>query len=261
MGRQNSNKLNYLLGHWQNGVPLSSNYLRNNSYYRQLVNLYCKKRWIKSIGHGAYTRLNDPLAWQGAVNALQTQLKLPVHVGGLTALALYGVTQYVSQHDAKQTFYLYRSAKKNLHLPLWFTKSFTNSFFEQKTLFNKALGLTNKKIGDVEITISSPERAILEVLSLVPDKITLDHTHELMELLDRLRGDVIQKLLESCTSIKVKRLFLYFSEKHHLSCFSELKLNLINIGSGNRMIGTGGHYNKKWMLSLPEKNDDEISRE
>lgn len=132
---------------------------------------------------------------------------------------------------------------------------------EQKTLFNEKLGLSSKTVGDVAITVSSPERAILEVLSLAPDKITLTHANELMELLDRLRGDVVQTLLESCTSIKVKRLFLYLAEKHRLSCFNELNLTAIKIGSGNRVIGNGGHYNKKWMLSLPEKNENEISRE
>ncbi|OGT26998.1 MAG: hypothetical protein A3I77_00825 [Gammaproteobacteria bacterium RIFCSPLOWO2_02_FULL_42_14] len=261
MSGQNSNKLNNLLATWQNGTPLLSNYLKNHGYYRQLVNLYCKNEWIKSIGHGAYTRLNDPLTWQGAVNALQTQLSMPVHIGGLTALELHGVSQYVSKNDLSQTFYLYRSEKQNLHLPTWFSNTFTNSFFEKKTLFNKQLGLSKKTVGDVEIIVSAPERAILEVLSLVPYKITLEHANELMELLDRLRSDVMQKLLESCTSIKVKRLFLYLSEKHRLSCFNELNLTSINIGSGNRVIGNGGHTNKKWMLSLSEKNEDEISRE
>ncbi len=261
MSRQNKKKLNALLTHWQSGVPLSSNYLKSNGYYRQLVNLYCKNGWIKPIGHGAYTRLNDELTWQGAVNTLQTQLNLPVHIGGLTALALHGASQYVSKNDLIQNFYLYRSEKQNIRLPAWFIGSFENSSFEQKTLFNKKLGLSKKIVGNVEITVSSPERAILEVLSLVPDKITFEHANELMEFLDRLRSDVVQSLLESCTLIKVKRLFLYLAEKHRLSCFDKLNLSLIKIGSGNRVIGNGGRYNKKWMLSLPEKDEDEISRE
>lgn len=72
---------------------------------RSIVNLYSKNRWIKSLGKAAYTRLDEHLIWQDAVLAPQAQLRLPVHVGGFTALELYGVTQYVMFNDLNPTFY------------------------------------------------------------------------------------------------------------------------------------------------------------
>ena len=262
MNRLKESKLNHLMRHWPAGVPLSSLWLKNNGYYKQLVNLYSKNGWIQSLGKGAYTRLDDPLTWQGAVNALQTQLNLPVHVGGLTALELYGVTQYVTFIDLNPTFYLYNSEEKTPHISMWFLNKFTHCHFEQKRLFNTTLGLTSKEVAGVQINISSPERAILEVLSSVPNKLTLDHANELIESSDRLRSEVMQQLLETCLSVKVKRLFLYFAEKCNLACFSELELGRINIGSGKRVISEGGRYHKRWLLSLPKNElDNEIPHE
>jgi hypothetical protein len=264
MNRPKENKLNQLMRHWPASVPLTSLWLKNNGYYKQLVNLYSKNGWIKSLGKGAYSRLDDPLTWQGAVNALQTQLELPVHVGGLTALELYGVTQYVMLNNLDPTFYLYNLGEKIPHIPKWFLNKFTNCHLEQKLLFNAEVGLLSKEAAGVQITTSSPERAILEILALVPNKLTLDHANELIESLDRLRSDVMQQLLESCLSVKVKRLFLYFAEKCNLACFSELELSRINIGSGKRVIDEGGHYHKKWLISLPENEldlDNELTHE
>ena len=76
-----------------------------------------------------------------------------------------------------------------------------------------------------------------------------------MENLDRLRADVVQKLLEACLSIKVKRLFLYLAEKCNLSCFDSLDLDRLELGSGKQVIGGGGIYSAKWLLSLPRLNE------
>lgn len=262
MNRLKEDKLNQLMRHWPAGVPLTSFWLKNNGYYKQLVNLYNKNGWIKSLGKGAYSRLDDPLTWQGSVNALQTQLHLPLHVGGLTALELFGVTQYVMFNDSEPLFYLYNLGEQAPHIPKWFQNKFTNCHLEQKLLFNTEIGLLDREASGVLMKISSPERAVLEMLSSVPNKLTLDHANELIESLDRLRGNLMQQLLESCLSVKVKRLFLYFAERCNLACFKELDLSRINIGSGKRVIVEGGHYNKKWLISLPENEfDNEIAHE
>ena len=96
--------------HWPVGVLLTSRRLKERGYYKQLIKLYSDNGWIRSVGRGAYSRLNDEVTWQGAVKAIQSQLEIPVHVGGLTALQLYGVSQYVKLNGQKKpTFYLYNT--------------------------------------------------------------------------------------------------------------------------------------------------------
>jgi len=257
MNRLKTKKLNYLMSRWPVGVLLTSRWLKEHGYYKQLVKLYCDSGWLKSVGRGVYARLNDEVTWQGAVKAIQSQLSLSVHVGGLTALQLYGITQYLILNNRNPTFYLYNTTIKKAALPTWFRQYFTNCHFEQKKLFKTQIGLSSKQVDGVQLNVSSPERAILEVLALVPNKVTLSHANELMEGLNRLRSDNVQQLLESCLSIKVKRLFLYLAEKCNLSSFDDLNVARIDLGSGKRVIGEGGHYNAKWLLSLPldEIND------
>ncbi len=255
MSRLKKTKLNQLLNNWPPGELLTSKWLKEHGYYKQLVKQYCDNGWINSVGRGVYARLNDEITWQGALKAIQSQLELPVHVAGLTALQIYGVLQYVMLDNQNPRFYLYNSTKKKINLPKWFQQKFTNCNFEQKKLFLDSIGISSKKFNNVELEISSPERAILEVLALVPSKVSLSHANELMESLGRLRSDKLQKLLEACLSIKVKRLFLYLAHKCNLSCFNDLDLNKIDLGSGKRVIGKGGVYSARWLLSLPGLND------
>jgi hypothetical protein len=251
MNRLNKPKLNFLLRQWPVGVLLTSNWLKEHGYYKQLVKLYSDKGWIKSVGNGAYARLNDKVSWQGAVKAIQSQLNMPIHVGGLTALQSYGISQYMMLDNSNPVFYLYNTTITKFTLPSWFQQYFTNCHLEQKKLFENQTGVSKKEIDGVELSVSAPERAILEVLALVPNKLTLSHANELIEGMDRLRSNVVQQLLEHCHSIKVKRLFLYLAEKNNLSCFKELNLDRLNLGSGKRVIGKGGVYSAKWMLSVP----------
>ena len=255
MSRLKNTKLNYLLNHWPSGMLLTSQWLKDRGYYKQLVQQYCDNGWLKNVGRGVYARLNDEITWQAVVNVMQDKLSIPVHVGGLTALQIYGVSQYIELNNKNFKFYLYNSTGNKINPPKWVQEKFTNCNFEQKKLFLDSIGISSKDFNNLKLEISSPERAILEVLALVPSKVTLSHAHELMENLDRLRSDKLQKLLEACLSIKVKRLFLYLAHKCNLSCFNDLDLKKIDLGSGKRVIGKGGVYSAQWLLSVPRLND------
>ena len=255
MNRLKTDKLNPLLLHWKPGTLLTSKYLNERGYYKQLLSSYCKKGWLKSVGQGCFSRLNDEITWFASVAALQSQLKLPVHAGGLTALSVHGIFHYVTLTEKNPAFSLYNTIPTKVSLPAWFKHYFLNAQLEQKKLFNDDVGLSMEAVSGISISVSSPERAMMEVLALVPNKFTLLHASELMEGLDRLRPKMVQRLLEECLSIKVKRLFLYLSEKYNLPFFDDLDLNKINLGSGKRVIGEGANYSAKWQLSLPRLND------
>lgn len=51
----------------------------------------------------------------------------------------------------------------------------------------------------------------MEMLYLVPKVHSFEEADLIMESLSTLRGDLLQKLLEKCNSVKVKRMFLYLS--------------------------------------------------
>ena len=257
MNRPRNEKLNELLLEWPCGTLLTASYLKKKGYYKQLIKLYVDSGWIRVIGRGVYVRLNEQITWQAAVNTLQSQLNLPIHVGGLTALSLYGIQQYVEANNTP-SFYLYNTTTENIHFPKWFRDFFKGCHLEHKKLFDKRVGLIEKDYQSFSIYISSPERAILELIALVPDKISLSHANEIMEGLHRLRAPLVQKLLEACLSIKTKRLFLFLSELNNLPFFEELDLKRIDLGKGKRVIDKGGRYSAKWEISLPNLNDEEV---
>lgn len=105
----------------------------------------------------------------------------------------------------------------------------------------------------IETNISTPARAMMECLSLCPKEFSLHEAFELMEGLSTLRPNHVQKLLEECRSVKVKRLFLYFAERAGHSWFKYINQNKIEMGSGNRSLTANGVLISKYNLVLPKE--------
>ena len=79
------------------------------------------------------------------------------------------------------------------------------------------MALHSQEHKSFNIKISTPERAILECLYLTPKLIDLVECYHLMEGLSNLRPNLVQELLETCRSIKVKRLFCIWPTKQATS--------------------------------------------
>jgi Transcriptional regulator, AbiEi antitoxin, Type IV TA system len=76
----------------------------------------------------------------------------------------------------------------------------------------------------------------MECLHLAPEKKDLCECYELMEGLTNLRPQQVQALLKACTSVKVKRLFLFLAEKAKHDWFEYLDLTKIDLGKGKRSV-------------------------
>ena len=50
---------------------------------------------------------------------MQDKLRIPVHVGGLTALQIYGVSQYIELNNKNFKIYLYNSTGNKINPPKW----------------------------------------------------------------------------------------------------------------------------------------------
>jgi hypothetical protein len=94
---------------------------------------------------------------------------------------------------------------------------------------------------------------MMECLYLVPEKMDLVTCYELMESLNDLRPDKVQMLLEQCTSVKVKRLFLFLAEKAGHQWFSYLDPHKIYLGKGKRIFAKNGVYIPKYEITVPQK--------
>ena len=95
----------------------------------------------------------------------------------------------------------------------------------------------------------------MEMLYHVPIKQGFDEAMRIMESLLSLRPELVQKLLESCASIKVKRLFLYMAQAANLPFASKLNLKKVNLGVGDRTIIKGGRLDPQYRVTVPRGGD------
>ncbi len=100
--------------------------------------------------------------------------------------------------------------------------------------------------------MSSPERAILELLDEVPERETFHQADVLMEELRNLSPRRLQLLLVACRNVKVKRLFLWFAERHQHAWLKKLNRKDINLGRGKRMLVRGGKLDPTFNITVPE---------
>lgn len=88
---------------------------------------------------------------------------------------------------------------------------------------------------------------------MAPKSQPLVEAYELMEGLNNLRPASVQKLLEGCTSVKVKRLFLYLAEKAGHDWLDFIKLDKVDLGAGKRAIVRDGAYVSKYQITVPRE--------
>ncbi|MGM0429730.1 MAG: type IV toxin-antitoxin system AbiEi family antitoxin [Pseudomonadota bacterium] len=251
MGTELSSKLNKLLRAQPAGVVLCSAWLIDNGYSNDLQKRYKKSRWFESIGTGALIRYGDEVDYLGAVYAMQTQLGLSIHPGGKTALTLQGKAHYLELSPKHVQLF----GGQGEHLPLWFKKR-DWALNVQSTLTKflpPKLGLTEISHKQFKVKVSEPARAIMECLYLAPESQPLAEVYELMESLNNLRPASVQKLLEACNSVKVKRLFLYLADKADHEWVQYLNLDNVNLGSGKRAIVVDGVYVAKYQITVPKE--------
>ncbi len=251
MNTQKETKLNFLLNSQPLGVVLTSKWLVEKGYSLDLQKCYRKSHWYQSIGTGAMVRTGDKVDYLGGLYTLQSQLGATVHPAGKTALTLLGKAHYLELSPKKVTLFADQKEK----LPLWF-KRFDWGLkvdYRTSTFLPPQLGLTEIEHKTFIVKLSSPARAIMECLYLVPKAQALLEAYEIIEGLNNLRPDVVQSLLEQCGSIKVKRLFLYLAEKAGHDWFEYLILEKINLGKGKRSTIKNGVYIPKYQITVPEE--------
>nr|WP_230460545.1 type IV toxin-antitoxin system AbiEi family antitoxin [Sansalvadorimonas verongulae] len=223
---------------------------------RGLAKKYVEGGWITSIGYGAYARKGDNPLWPGALSALQQQGKV-IWVGGVYALSLHSLIHYLPL--GRETITLF--GPSGTQLPKWVQDyNWSAKLLWQTTPLwpvhrgmTDNSGLAEKHVQGFTVWVSSPERAALEMLQGVPKKWSFDFAAEVMQGATHLSPRKLQGLLETCSSIQAKRLFLFLAEYYQHKWLERLDLTRINLGRGKRQIVTGGTFNSKWNITVPTK--------
>ena len=282
MSIRKGRKLNQIQQLLPEGLIVDSSWLQQQGYLRTLISKYLHSGWLESPAHGVYRRPSSAFVqkssekWQFVVISLQTLLDLPVSVGGRTALELQGYAHYLLPKGSHE-IHLYGSTAlprwtarlplverlvfHNAHLfenapdprglsgPDWHLQTETGSI---SAPLNTHFIRQNWGAGDWPLILSTPERAILELLDEVPQRETFDQVDALFEGLTSLSPRRLNKLLADCRSVKTKRLFLWFAERHHHPWADALDRSRIDLGKGKRMLVRGGKFDSKFLITVPE---------
>lgn len=274
---QRGQKLNSLQHLLPEGLVVSAAWLEERGYSSALRGKYVANGWLKQPARGIYTRPGAETRWQHLIISMQSLMRQPVAVGGLSALELQGYGHYV-RLGTGQHIYLYTETR----LAKWVHEVDPAIHFEQrnaKKLFKEADiehavrelpdlmfptdqtetshvsgGLRRFAWGDREwpMIVSSPERAILEFLDEIPNRQSFEHAADLFTGLANLSPRRLQTLLERCDSVKVTRLFLWFAERYEHAWLKHLDVAALDIGSGKRVIAKSGRLDPKYQITVPE---------
>jgi Transcriptional regulator, AbiEi antitoxin, Type IV TA system/Transcriptional regulator, AbiEi antitoxin N-terminal domain len=270
MTTQNINLLNSLERTLPEGLLVDAAWLTRMGYSTSLRSQYVAAGWLEQPARRVYQRPRGAVSWQQAVISLQTLLAQDLIVGGRTALELHGLAHYLQQ--VTKVVYLYGPAPP----PTWLKDlpgGFNFNYRNDAKLFDTCRASTaphsltpskdgrrGRHDGTVEqpwgqwnwpLVISSPERAILEFLYELPEHDSFHQADMLMEGLTSLSPARLQPLLADCRNIKVKRLFLFFAERHNHAWLKHLDRAAIDLGRGKRMLVKGGRYDPTYMITVP----------
>lgn len=256
--KKNSSLISQLLQALPEGVAVPSAWLLAHGISPQLVRKYVASGWLVPLARGVYARPAFVVGWQGVVLGLQRLAQRPVHVGGLSALNLQNLAHYLPL-GGESSIHLWNDAAP-ARLPSWATgiKLPEVLLFHREQLFDSALqrdGLVSvaTQVRDWTLAVSAPERAIMEVLSLVDETpSSFSHAAELFEGLPALRPTLVQRLLAGCRNIKAKRLFLFLAARQGEPWSRKLDIAQIKLGSGKRMVTRGGRLDTRFLITVPE---------
>ncbi len=279
MTERNSKKLNWLEQNLPEGLLVTASWMTRQGYSSSLRTQYVAAGWLEQPARSVFRRSRGTLRWEQVVISLQTLLEFPVVVGGRTALELQGYAHFLSQEQKEVHLYGHQPPPSWLHkLPLSvrfvfhrssrlfrndpITRGLTGLSWNIKTHEGVSTdplqaGLTIRPWGhwDWPLTLSTPERAILELLDELPDRESFHQADKLMEGLVNLSPRRLQKLLEDCKSVKVKRLFFFFADRHAPAWLKRIDRSRVNLGKGKRMLVRGGKLDSTYGITVPEDLD------
>lgn len=279
MSAQTTSKINQLERDLPEGLLVDAAWLEQHGYYGSLRKKYVALGWLEQPAHRVYRRPRGTLSWEQAVISLQTLLEVPVVAGGRTALELQGFAHYLAHAQKEVHLYGRKPPPLWLHnLPLSVRFVFHNSdrLFRNDPItrgitslsWNLQTGAGTSNDGlqagsmiqpwghwDWPLTLSTPERAVLELLDELPDRESFHQADKLMEGLTNLSPRRLQKLLADCKSVKVKRLFFFLADRHNHTWLKRIDRQQVDLGKGKRQLTRGGRLDAAYGITVPEDLD------
>jgi Transcriptional regulator, AbiEi antitoxin, Type IV TA system/Transcriptional regulator, AbiEi antitoxin N-terminal domain len=259
---QKNSKLNQLERTLPEGLLVDAGWMEQHGYSTGLRSQYVSAGWLLQPVRGTYKRPLGELSWEKVVVSLQKLLGSDLTVGGRTSIDLQGFSHYLSA-SGPSTIHLYGTQPP----PGWLAKlplKETFRFHREQVLFKSLAHAPGLQDGTLQqlpgpsewpLTVSTPERALLELLDELPRRESFHQVDMLVEGLRTMSPRRLQTLLADCKSVKVKRLFFWFAERHQPPWLKQIDRASIDLGTGKRMLVKGGKLDPKYLITVPDDLD------
>jgi hypothetical protein len=167
------------------GALVTRSWLQAHELSHHAIDNLLKSKQLSSVKNGVYKREGSIVDWGNVVYFLQKDSQTDLTIGGITALELQKLSHYLSFSN-KRAVHLYGKDP----LPAWLSRATDDANFikhslgdllgqavnqtlqDQLAYFTKTFSWKGTKEG---LRMSTPERAILEVLNEVPTQISFEH--------------------------------------------------------------------------------------
>ena len=244
------------------GMLATKRWLADQGLSAHALDNAVKTETLLLLATGVYSQYSRSVSWEGVIASMQRMEKdgsenaSPVVVGGLSALGLSGLTQYLSLGNTPH-IHLYVQGRlptwlARLSLPMKFEGHRTSKLWPESVLQNKAFIKEHEWEAELPpVYFSCPEKAILELLMDLPDRVTFEHADELMQGLVNLSPRKLDTLLKACKSVKAKRLFFWMAKRQAYPWFSKLNVKDYDLGSGKRVVAKGGKLDADYLITVP----------
>ena len=271
VSQERTPRLKNLLNQVPPGFMVDTPWLRGQGIDPKSIHGYVVRGWLERVVRGVYRRpLPDGAsqgpdsAWQVPLLSLQWILNHDVHLGGESALALAGFAHYLPLGDEPHV-HAYGD------VPSWLGRlpTRTRLVVHRRTLFGDdrtgiidadrevkshrsetAAGLAID-VWRWPLKASSPERAILEALDELPNHASFHNLDMIFGGLVSLRPTQLTALLAACQSVKVRRLFFVFADRHRHAWRRYVDTSKIDFGSGPRALVEGGKLHPTYRIYVP----------
>ena len=264
-------RLKPLLNKVPPGFMVDASWLKSQGIDPKSIHNYVVYGWLDRVIRGVYRRTlpegvheNSNTAWQVALLSLQRIMNYAVHLGGESALQLAGFSHYLFLGHEPQA-HVYGD------VPPWFKRIPTDTkiVVHHRSLFGDDLTGIIDSARDFQhesseedlrpainvwrwpISASSPERAILEALDELPKNASFHYLDMIFEGLVSLRPEQLTTLLSVCRSVKVRRLFFVFADRHQHAWRKYINTSKIDFGSGPRALVEGGKLHPTYKIYVP----------
>lgn len=215
------------------GAPIDSATLRGHGISSALAHEYVKSGWLERLGRGVFLFAGDRLDRDATLRFLERRMP-ELHVAARTALAWHGFRQNVAH---RESLVLWGTRKGPL--PSWFLERFPARYSAPR-LFDEGLpaglGLAPLPESSGGPMVSSPERALLEMLSEVGVHQTVEEARGIMESVRQIRSKQLAELLNHCRMAKAIRLCVVWAEELGLPWAGQARESAVGRTGGSRWV-------------------------